>query len=140
MAYLIELYAGAFPPWLAPELARLLGGLCGELGPVPGEVTGLLDLGRGTAIALHSPALLALRDRIADHCHGLLTAQDQHRPRLHVTIQNKVSPAAARAVQDSLAQSLQPRRFAFAGLALHRYRGGPWQAAGHWSFRGKRGG
>lgn len=101
-------------------------------------------MGGGTAIALHSPALLALRDAIAARFHGLLTAQDNHRPRLHVTIQNKVPATAARALQTELADAVPERSFAFAALALHVYRGGPWEPVGRWPFRGapgrKRGG
>ena len=130
----------ALPPSVGPELVRLLARLCGDHGPVPAEVCGLHDLGRGTAIALVSPGLLSLRERIAEHCHGLLTAQDQGVPRLHVTIQNKVTPAAARALQEQVRGAVPHCRFAFAGLALHRYRGGPWEGVGRWSFRGKRGG
>ena len=128
----------ALPPSLGPELRGLLARLAADHAPPPARVTGLLDLGRGTAIALDSPALLALREDIADRCHGALTAQDRHRPRLHVTIQNKVSPQAARGLQQALVGQVPDTRFAFAGLALHIYRGGPWEAAGQWRFRGRR--
>ena len=43
--------------------------------------------------------MLDLRGIIADHFHGLLTQQDQQRPRLHVTIQNKVTGKDAKALQ-----------------------------------------
>ena len=95
-----------------------------------------MNLGRGTALRLVSPAMLDLRERLAGRFHGLLTPQDEHTPRLHVTIQNKVSPAEARALQHALAPSIVPRDFAFAGLALHRYRGGPWEFVKRWPFRG----
>ena len=127
----------ALPAMVMPELKPLLSRLCAEHAPVAGEVAGLLDLGRGTAIALVSPGLLALREIIAEHCHGLLSAQDQHAPRLHVTIQNKVTPQAARGLQQALRPQVTARPFAFAGLALHHYRGGPWEGAGQWPFRGK---
>ena len=129
----------ALPPSLLAEVRQCLAELGAGHAPPPARITGLLNLGRGTAIALESPALLALRDRIAGRFHGLLTAQDQHRPRLHITIQNKVLPEAARALQSSLRDALTERRFAFAGLALHHYRGGPWEAAGTWPFRGRGG-
>jgi len=95
-----------------------------------------MNLGRGTALRLASPAMLDLRERLAERFHGLLTPQDEHVPRLHVTIQNKVSPAEARALQAQLAASIEPRDFAFAGLALNRYRGGPWEFVKRWTFRG----
>ena len=126
----------ALPPMLADEARALLADLAARYAPPAARVTGLLNLGRGTAIALASPALLALRDAIADRFHGMLTGQDQHRPRLHVTIQNKVTAEAARALQGQLAGQVSEQPFSFAGLALHVYRGGPWEPFGRWSFRG----
>ena len=127
----------AFAPSLREELRPLLAELAASHAPPAARLTGLVNLGKGTALALESPAMLALRARIADHFHGALTAQDQHPPRLHITVQNKVTPEAARALQTELASALQPRDFAFTGLGLHIYRGGPWEAAGRWPFRGK---
>ena len=95
-----------------------------------------MSLGRGTALRLASPAMLDLRAAIAEHFGGMLTAQDSHPPRLHVTIQNKVALAAARSLQAELAGILQPRDFAFPGMALFRYRGGPWEVMRRFAFRG----
>jgi len=95
-----------------------------------------MKLGKGTALRIDSPAMLALRDELADRFHGMLTPQDEHRPRLHVTIQNKVSIEEARALQGELAPLITPRAFAFRGLALYAYRGGPWEPLKRWSFRG----
>lgn len=95
-----------------------------------------MSLGRGTALRIDSPGMLDLRGQIADRFHGMLTAQDQGRPRLHVTVQNKVTLAEAIALQQVLSATFLPRRFGFAGLALHAYRGGPWEALGRWSFHG----
>ena len=99
-----------------------------------------MPLGTGTALAIHSPAMLAIREAIAAHFHGALTAQDSHTPRLHITIQNKVTPQAARALQRSLAATLAPRDFAFPALGLHLYRETHWDSMGIWPFRGKQGG
>jgi len=127
----------AFAPSLREELRPLLAELAAGHAPPAARLTGLMNLGKGTALALESPGMLALRARIADHFHGALTAQDKHPPRLHITVQNKVTPEAARALQAELAPALRPRDFAFTGLGLHIYRGGPWEAAGRWPFRGK---
>jgi hypothetical protein len=96
-----------------------------------------MNLGKGTALALTSPTMLRIREEIADLFHGMLTAQDQHKPRLHITVQNKVTPEAARALQAELEAVVQPRKFAFSGLGLHRYCNPHWEAVGVWSFRGK---
>ena len=99
-----------------------------------------MSLGRGTALRLASPSMLDIRAQIAEHFHGMLTAQDQHKPRLHVTIQNKVSSSEAKALQARLEPTIRPRDFAFTGLALHIYRGGPWEFMRDWRFRGSLGG
>lgn len=128
----------ALPPMVEDELREVLAHEA-RASPVPARLEGLMDLGRGTALRIASPAMLALRERLAERFHGLLTPQDQHAPRLHVTIQNKVEPAAAKALQQALAAQVEPRAFAFRGLALHRYRGGPWETVQRWPFRGKPG-
>jgi hypothetical protein len=127
----------ALPPQVEDELRALLARLAGERAPVPARLDGVMNLGRGTALRLFSPAMLDLRASIAEHFRGLLTAQDNHPPRLHITIQNKVSPTAAKALQAELAGTFAPRDFAFPGMALFRYRGGPWEVVRRFAFRGR---
>ena len=95
-----------------------------------------MPLGTGTALAIHSPAMQAIREHIAEMFHGALTSQDSHPPRLHITIQNKVAPQEAKALQRELTASLEPRKFAFAGLGLHLYCETHWDSQGSWPFRG----
>ena len=125
----------ALPPQTSAELTSLLVHLAGKTVLPQGRLDGILNLGRGTALKIMSEDLLALRDRIADHFHGLLTAQDRHRPRLHITIQNKVPPGEARTLQSELTGTIGPRDFTFPGMALFRYRGGPWEAVRRFAFR-----
>lgn len=127
----------ALPGFVLDEARGLLAALAKEIAPIEAQLERVMDLGRGTAFAIACPKMLDLRAMIAEHFHGLLTQQDQQRPRLHVTVQNKVTTAQARALQAELACAFQPRNFAFAGLELHHYRGGPWEAAGAWRFRGR---
>ena len=127
----------AIPPQCEEECRRLLARLCAEHAPIDGTLEGIMSLGGGTALRLASPQLLELRDAIADRFHGMLTAQDQHRPRLHVTIQNKVSAKEAKALQAQLGGSVEPRAFRFRGLGLFRYMGGPWEEVAEWAFRGR---
>ncbi len=129
----------AFPAQCEDELRRYLARLVGEVPQIAGRVEGLMSLGGGTAIRLASPDLLALRDEVAEHFRGMLTQQDQHRPRLHVTIQNKVGSKEAKALQAELSGQIEPRHFAFPGLALHAYRGGPWEFLRRFAFRGREG-
>jgi len=127
----------ALPPFAEEEARALLARVCADHAPPEARLSGVMDLGKGTAFAIECAPLLALRDDIAEHFHGLLTAQDSHRPRLHVTVQNKVERAAARSLQTALEAGFHPRAFRFAGLALHRYRGGPWEGVAQCSFRGR---
>jgi hypothetical protein len=127
----------SFAPSLREELRRYLPQVAGEYAPPAACVAGLMDLGQGTAIDIASKGMLAIREHIAGHFHGSLTAQDQYEPRLHITIQNKVSEEAAWALQRELAPTLEARSFHFTGLGLHLYRDGPWEALGSWRFRGR---
>jgi len=115
----------------------LLPRVASEFAPVPARLLGLMDLGKGTALAIESAGMLRIRELIADHFHGSLTLQDLHEPCLHITIQNKVSKEKARELQAMLSPKLEPRKFNFAGLELHIYRGGPWEEAGKFAFRGQ---
>lgn len=126
----------AFAPSLRDELRGVLARIVGEHAPPKAVQDGLMNLGRGTALAITSPAMLEIRQEIADHFHGALTAQDSHKPRLHITIQNKVTGDMARALQAELAPNLLRREFVFTGLGLHIYRNPHWEAAGIWKFRG----
>lgn len=125
----------ALPPSAEAEAARVLARQAA--GPRPAAaIAGLMNLGRGVAYRVVSDELLAIRGRIAEGFHGLLTAQDSQGWRPHVTIQNKAEPAAARALLRALEANFRPRPLVIAGLELHRYLGGPWERLGRWSFRG----
>lgn len=129
----------AFAPSVRDELRGVLAGLANEFAPPHASIGGLMALGGGTALAITSPQMLGIWRLIAGRFHGALTAQDQHEPRLHITIQNKVSRKEAEALQQELAPRIEPRDFRFKGLGLHLYRTTHWEALGRWSFRGKEG-
>lgn len=92
----------------------------------PLAVTGLIPLGRGVAYRIESDTLLRLRERLASRFAGVLTRLDREKFRPHVTIQNKVAPASARALLQSLAADFAPLTATAEGLQLFWYRGGPW--------------
>ena len=127
----------ALPPSCESELRALLAVLVREHAPVPAYLAGVMKLGRGTALEIESEGMLALWERLAERFHGLLTPQDEHRPRLHVTIQNKVSLEDAKALQATLGPIVVRREFAFRGFGLFAYRGGPWERLREFAFRGK---
>jgi hypothetical protein len=131
----------AFAPSLLEELRDVIGRVAAEFAAPQGLVKGVMDLGKGTAIALEAPQLLTLREGIAEHFHGSLTAQDLYEPRAHITVQNKVTKDEARALQASLAPALAQwagkGAFTFPALELWHYRGGPWELVKACPFRGR---
>lgn len=126
------------PPSALAELEGLIRAIAAGTPPPAARLTEVYSLGNGTAFRIDSPALLDIRVRIADHFAGMLTAQDRGTPKLHITIQNKVTAKAAHALQAELARDFRPRPLMIAGLAAHRYRGGPWESAFARNFRGPR--
>lgn len=119
------------------EVVARTRALAAEFSAPPAQLTEVMHMGRGVGYRIYSPGLLALRDMLAEGLHGLLTAQDQGRPKLHITVQNKVEPAAARALHAQLTAAFTPRPLIISGMALHFYKGGPWESIGNWPFRGR---
>ena len=89
----------------------------------PGE---LHFLGRGVALGYASPELQALHGALSRAFDAWLVPQDRQRFKAHVTIQNKVDPAEARALRDRLRDE-PPPPVDVEGLILWRYLGGPWE-------------
>lgn len=126
------------PPSGLDELERLIRAIAADTPPPAAMLREIYSLGQGVAFRIESPDLLAIRARIAERLAGMLTAQDQGVPRLHITVQNKVAAAEARALLAELTSDFHPRPIAITGLAAHHYRGGPWEPAFARSFRGRR--
>ena len=123
------------PPSIKAELSHRIGRLA-AFPPPQATITGVTDLGRGTALRVESEKLAAMRAELADALHGMMTPQDQAPWRPHVTIQNKVEPKDAKALQQQMRATFSPRPLAVRGLALWRYLGGPWEPVKSWTFRG----
>ena len=98
--------------------------------PFPVAVTGLRPLGRGVAYDLASVERAGLHRELALRWRDDLTPQDRQPLRPHVTVQNKATPEAARALLAALQADFAPYDVQAEGLALWRYLGGPWEAAG----------
>lgn len=125
----------ALPPSLETEVRHALARMA--IAKVPqASLAGLMNLGGGVAYRVVSDELERIRDDIADHFHGALSAQDAQGWRPHITVQNKVQPKVARALLQELERDFSPRPLAIRGIELHRYLGGPWEQLGTWSFRG----
>jgi 2'-5' RNA ligase len=98
------------------------------------SVTGVRSLGRGVAYTLDAPELTALHRGLAAAWQPWLTPQDRQRLSPHVTVQNKVEPAAARALLAELSAAFTPERVPATGLGLWRYAGGPWEPVARFPF------
>lgn len=123
------------PPGAESEVARRLAGYAAAP-PPRAVIAGVMDLGGGTALRVESEELEDIRYDLALALQGLLTPQDRAPWRPHVTVQNKVEPREAKRLQAQLRATLEPRPLAIRGLALWRYRDGPWEAVKGWTFRG----
>jgi hypothetical protein len=123
------------PPSLEPELKERLAAYAAA--PAPrARISGVMDLGSGTALRIESEELEDIRYDLAIALHGLLTPQDAGPWRPHVTLQNKVEPRDARRLQKALAGRFDGRPLSIRGLAAWRYLGGPWEALRSYAFRG----
>lgn len=125
----------ALPPAVEGELVDILTDLA-RAAPPRARIDGLMKLDNGTALSVESPEMVDLHAVIAERMHGLLTDQDSRPLRLHITVQNKVSPAAARALQAELGPTLTPRGFRFRGFGLYAWEAGLWRPLRLLSFRG----
>ena len=127
----------ALPGEELPAIRTLLAEVSTGLAAFPIQVHDVQKLGRGVAYALAAEQLDALHSRLRAAWLPWLTAQDAQGFRPHVVVQNKVDPAAARALYERLAATFRPYSIQAEGLLLWRYLGGPWALEEQFHFRVK---
>jgi hypothetical protein len=93
----------SLPPAAEAEVRRALARACAAAAP-RAMISGLMDLGGGVGLRVRCDELDDIREAMAEHFHGLLTAQDSGGWVPHVTIQNK----AGRAPSASFCGRLRP--------------------------------
>ncbi|EME52938.1 2'-5' RNA ligase family protein [Amycolatopsis decaplanina] len=98
------------------------------------SVPGVRSLGRGVALVLSSPELLAMHGELRQLWREWLSPQDAQPLKPHVTIQNKVDHRTAAATLETLRSDFGPSTAMATGLAVWRYLGGPWEALARCSF------
>lgn len=125
------------PGHYATQVVDCAKRITAEYAPPSAMLSDVLRRDGGAAYALESPELNAMHDQLAEQFHGLLTVQDQGQLRLHITVQNKVKAAEARAAYAILAALFEPRPLVITGLCLHRYDDGIWEEMGEYGFRGR---
>ena len=104
--------------------------------PLALGVAGLRSLGRGVAFGLESDELRALHRQLQTDFAAYLTPQDRQPLQPHITIQNKVAPAAARQLLADMQAGFAPFGAVGTGLHLWAYRGGPWDSLAEFPFGG----
>ena len=122
-------------PSVERELNHRLAGYAVKAAPAA-RITGIIDLGAGTALRVESEDLEDMRYDLSEAFTGLLTPQDRAPWRPHITIQNKVEPREAKQLQQQLRATFEPRPLRIKGLASWRYLGGPWEPIRRHVFRG----
>ncbi|BCM90318.1 hypothetical protein IAD21_02169 [Abditibacteriota bacterium] len=109
--------------------------LCGRTEKLNLDFTDLRFLGRGVAINVECPELFRVRGELSRVFRPFLSAQDaQGWKHPHVTIQNKVTPEAARTTFHQLNENWREWKGQGEGLLLWYYRGGPWEKADEYTF------
>ena len=126
------------PPARYREILNYLKNLLASSPPPKATVGSVYSIGRGVAYWVNSPELMSIRDRVAEWFDVDLIPQDRALQRLHITVQNKVEPAEARALLDQLKRDFKPGPLEISGVAIHYYRGGPWELIKEIPFRGQR--
>ncbi|MCX2430157.1 2'-5' RNA ligase family protein [Pedobacter sp. GR22-10] len=100
------------------------------------EITKPMHLGNGVAYEINSDEIMRLHQYLADLFKADLIPQDRQKFRPHITIQNKVQPAAARALLSDIQHHFVPFTAVATGLDLWKYLGGPWQHVQSFPFTG----
>ncbi|SDM08801.1 2'-5' RNA ligase superfamily protein [Catalinimonas alkaloidigena] len=120
----------------APCIADHLAQVCRAQPPLTLPVTEVKMIGKGVAYVVKNKALVAWREQLAHHWQAWLTPQDRQKLWPHITVQNKVTPAEARALQQQLAQDFAPFQAQGTGVCLWAYRNGPWEWLHDFGFEG----
>ncbi len=126
----------ALPGYCHDRVTRDLDEVTSARAAIGALASGWFRLGRGVAMALDAPVLATLRAELAGRLGDVLTRQDAGGFRPHVTVQNKVAPAQARALKAELDARFRPMEVSIPALRLWRYDGGPWQHVQHFPLTG----
>jgi 2'-5' RNA ligase len=125
----------ALPPSAEGEVRRLLGELAKQAAPAA-RITGIWNMGKGTAFDVESPGMIELHALMQERFAGIMTVQDDRKLRLHITVQNKVSYEEARQLQKDLKASFELREFRFRAFGLYAWEEGLWRPIAEYPFRG----
>lgn len=129
----------ALPGAAQAEISGFLDTMSANQPPLALDVAGVQFMGQGVMYQLESPALRRLHRTLQTAWQTefgfALSGQDRQPLHPHVTVQNKVSSAAARTLHETLKAGFQPFPATGTGLRLWAYRGGPWEQLGSFEFK-----
>lgn len=115
------------PPQHYQQLLAGVEAICQEEEVLPLQVSEVKMIGRGVAYKLESERLLHLHHKLQQSWKQWLIPQDKQRLWPHVTVQNKVQAAQAKALHQQLLSGFRPFTASGIGLQLWEYKGGPWE-------------
>lgn len=109
--------------------------LSSDQAPFDVHFNSLRFLGRGVAVNAEAAELIKIRGQLAAEFEPWLTPQDRQKFQPHITIQNKVEPAAAKELFELMTGKFEPFSGRVEGIGLWHYLGGPWELEGEFNFR-----
>ena len=117
------------------QIMATLREVSAQYGPLSLSVAEVRLLGKGVAYYIKSQVLQQLHRQLQKRWKPYLTAQDQQKLWPHVTIQNKVTPEAAKSLHEQLSSDFEPFVATGTGFRLWEYQGGPWQSLQEYAFK-----
>jgi len=102
--------------------------------PLSMKATSVKMMGRGVAYQLDSKQLKDIHEKFSLEWKNWLTPQDQQKLWPHVTVQNKVDTAKAKALYNKLSDSFEPFEVKGTGFRLWAYQNGPWEWLADFDF------
>lgn len=106
-----------------------------HISPFSIHVSDVYHTGFGVAYRLQSKPLIQLHAYLQEAFSSYLTPQDRQSFRPHITIQNKVSPAASKMLVQQLQNKFIPFNVSATGVDTWIYRNGPWEHLQFFGFQ-----
>jgi 2'-5' RNA ligase len=122
-AHLTLFHALPDEPWIKEDLKQIAD----SKQPFEAEAVSIVSLGYGTAFKIVSAELSNIHQTLQNKWWDHLTNQDKQKRNFHITVQNKVSVAAASELKDTLNRDFNAFSFQVLGIELYRYLDGPWE-------------
>ena len=117
-----------------PDIVADIKALAEEQPHMTLQVTSVVNIGNGVAYKIESGALSALHKKLQTKWNEFIIPQDRQKLWPHITVQNKVTPVAAKALLAELLTDFEPFEIQATGLSLWQYLGGPWRFMEQFDF------